>query len=67
MDEAEQSIEIYKRRAYQLFADAEDRDTENYKMKILLENSGRLDQTRALSGFPNSKEFDFSRSNELKF
>ena len=35
-------------------------------MKILLGNSRRLDQTRVLSGFPNSKEFDFSRSNELK-
>ena len=33
LDEAEQSIEIYKRRAYQLFADAVDRDTENYELK----------------------------------
>ena len=32
-----------------------------------LKNSGRLDKTRALSGFPISKEFDFARFNELKF
>ena len=29
--------------------------------------SGRLDQTRVLSGFQISKEFDFTRFNELKF
>ena len=32
-----------------------------------LGNSGRLDQTRVLSGFPISKEFDFARFNKLKF
>ena len=32
-----------------------------------LGKSGRLDQTRVLSGFQISKEFDFTRFNELKF
>ena len=32
-----------------------------------LGKSGRLDQTRVLSDFQISKEFDFTRFNELKF
>ena len=32
-----------------------------------LGNSVRLDQIRVLLGFPISKEFDFTRFNELKF
>ena len=43
----------------------------NYLLKQFTEtnlgNSGRLDQIRVLLGFPISKEFDFTRFNELKF
>ena len=62
LDEAEQSIEIRSIICGEQI---------NYLPKQFTEtnlgNSGRLDQIRVLLGFPISKEFDFTRFNELKF